>query len=48
MENPIVIMPNYVSNTGDTDENQFIARFRAEIDAHIEQLSSVKGFTNLW
>ena len=41
-------MPNYIGNTGETDENQFMVQNRAAIDTHLEQLSSVKDFTNLW
>ena len=41
-------MPNYIGNTGETDENQFMVQNQAAIDTHLEQLSSVKGFTNLW
>ena len=40
-------MPNYVTNTGDTDENQLMVQNRAAIDAHLEQLSSVMVFKNL-
>lgn len=41
-------MPNYIGNTGETDKNQFMVENQAAIDTHIEQLSSFKGFTNLW
>ena len=41
-------MPNYIGNTGETDENQFMVQNQAAIDTHLEQLSSVKDFTNLW
>ena len=42
-------MPNsYVGNTGDTNENPFVVQDRGAINDHLEQLSSVKGFTNLW
>jgi len=40
-------MPNYVTNTGDTDGNQLLVQNRAAIDAHLELLSSVMGFKNL-
>ena len=42
-----ILMPNYISNTGDTDENQLIVQTRAAIDAYIEHLTSVKRFQNL-
>ena len=32
------IMPNYIGNTGETDENQFMVQNQAAIDTHLEQL----------
>ena len=41
----VFIMPNnYVGNTGDTNENHLVVGYRAQIDDHVVQLSSVKGF----
>ena len=41
------IPPNYVRNTGDTDENQAMVQNQIAIDNHVEYLGSVKGFIRL-
>lgn len=34
----------YVSNTGDTNENQSMVQYQTQLGNHLRQLSSVKGF----